>query len=145
MKCKHCGKELVPINMEIDGHYALFWFCDCQSQYDIPDKKRNKKWKKEREEFGVDERETWSLNTRISEYILPRLKFYKKFSKGYPDGVSVEEWDIILDKMIQAFKIVALMYETDLDDEDNIHTEIGRKKYEEGMDLFRKYFLDLWW
>jgi len=146
MKCEYCGEIMVPVNIDMgNGHYVKFWMCGCQSGYEMPDDERNKIWTEERKEHGFDSRETWSLHTVISDFILPRLIMFKRCKLGYPSELTKEEWDTILDKMIKAFAISSLIYEPNVADEYNIYTEEGFKNFEEGMELFKEYFLDLWW
>ena len=61
--------------------------------------KKNKKW--------VDPKECWNLDITIAEFVLPRLKIYKKQTNGYPSLFNnIEEWKVTLDKMILAFEYV---------------------------------------
>lgn len=145
MKCEHCGKEFVPVDIEFDGHYLKAWICDCKSEYEISDDDRNKIWDKQREKLGFDERDTWCLHSRISSYVLPRLKLFKQLNNGRPSSFDTfEEWDEALDKMIKSFEISASIFESRLPYEE-LYTEEGQKMYKEGMELFKEYFLDLWW
>ncbi len=148
MKCEHCGSELVPIDIDIDGYYIKVWICNCNSDYDILNltDDRVTEWVKQHDELGFDEREIWSLQTRISNYILPRLKLYREISVGRPGNVpTIEKWHNILDKMIKAFEISSLIFEHRSDPNYNINCEEGYNIYKEGMELFKEYFLDLWY
>jgi hypothetical protein len=97
---------------------------------------------------GFSDTETWGLNAVIAEFILPRLIRFKELNNGFPggiDGMTMETWKSILDKMIFAF-------EWSLNNEDKKYdnlTEAERLanwgKYQEGMDLFSKWFNNLWW
>ena len=81
--------------------------------------------------------DTWSLDYYIAKFVLPRLKLFKKVERGYPcDLKSIDEWHDILDKMIAAFEILAT---------DEWNTQDEQKIVDEGLDLFRKYYQDLWW
>ena len=81
--------------------------------------------------------DTWSLDYYIAKFILPRLKLFKKVERGYPcDLKLIDEWHDILDKMIAAFEILAT---------DEWNTQDEQKIVDEGLDLFRKYYQDLWW
>ena len=147
MKCDHCKSELVPIDIIVDNHYVKAWTCNCVSEYEIPDliDERAEEWAKQREELGFDEREIWSLQTRISNFILPRLKLYREMSVGHPGRVATtEEWHNILDKMIKSFEISSLIFEHRTDPNYNINYNEGYNLYKEGMELFKEYFLDLW-
>lgn len=82
-------------------------------------------------------KDTWNLDYYIAKFILPRLKLFKKVTMGYPcDLKSINEWYDILDKMIAAFEILAT---------DELNTQDEQKIVDEGLDLFRKYYQDLWW
>ena len=81
--------------------------------------------------------DTWSLDYYIAKFTLPRLKLFKKVERGYPcDLKSIDEWHDILDKMIASFEILAT---------DEWNTQDEQKIVDEGLDLFRKYYQDLWW
>jgi len=96
---------------------------------------------------GFCSSETWALGLVIAEFILPRLKEFKKVHPDYPMGMTNREWNKVLGKMIFAFQWVL--------DEDSMTEEYKRlsdedkdanwKKYEEGMKLFSENLLDLWW
>lgn len=138
----------MPIDIDVDGNYVKVWVCDCSSNYDVSDSSDSRKTElaRQREEYGFDERELWSLQTRISNYVLPRLKLFRKLCAGRPANVAtVEEWHAILDKMIKSFEISSLIFETDVDPQYSINTEEGYSSYEEGMELFKEYYLDLWY
>ena len=66
------------------------------------------KWKKQRLSKGFDETELLNLDSTIINFILPRLKEFKKIVKNNPSipyGIkSLKEWEDILDKMIWAFE-----------------------------------------
>ena len=81
--------------------------------------------------------DTWNLDYYIAKFTLPRLKLFKKVTMGYPcDLKSINEWYNILDKMIASFEILAT---------DEWDTQDEQKIVNEGLDLFRKYYQDLWW
>lgn len=88
--------------------------------------------KKQRLERGFDTTELWNLHVTIASFIVPRLKAFKEESPCIPGNVTVAEWESDCDKMIEVFQSV-------ID---------GTDKYEEvqeGLELFKKYFLGLWW
>lgn len=110
--------------------------------------------------YGCDEVECWSLDTTLAVFILPRLRYYRKFEQeqgggGTPNCVkSRKEWLEILDKMIYAMEACAC------EDVDALTPEIQLKhnpepycwentkkegeKVMEGLRLFGEYFTALW-
>lgn len=100
---------------------------------------RQVKWDKQREERGCDDTETWSLFTTISDFIYPRLIAFKEYKCDYPINLTPENWDEILDKMIFAFKFYSDEYKRK-----KPASNETIQKVQEGMDLFVKYFRDLW-
>ena len=85
-------------------------------------------------------RDTWSLDWAIAKFTLPRLIRYKEVTNGYPAKFESEkEWYEILDKMIAAFTLIAK------DGSWALWNEEQRKIINEGLDLFREYYFDLWW
>lgn len=84
-------------------------------------------------------KDTWDLDLTIAEFILPRLELFKKVSDCYPSELnSIEEWYDILDKMIESFRIMTTISSYKFDKK-------HKESVEQGLDLFRKYYHDLWW
>ena len=110
----------------------------CFSLTDNKDE-RETKFSEQRKEVGFDDTETWSLTDTISRFIIPRLKRFKEVNNGVPHGQTEESWDITLDKMILSFEL------TCRDSGSRDYTDEERIQLNEGLDLFRKYFFELWW
>ena len=85
---------------------------------------------------GFDYRDTWSLDQSIAEYTYPRLKHLRSKLHGYPDGLTFKKWEKIIDKMLFAFEKVL--------DEDYLYDKRTDKKVQAGLELFGKYFRNLW-
>lgn len=117
-------------------------------------KRARKKWLKQHGLY-VNPRDTWNLDYTIAEYILPRLKEFKKVNNAYPGRGEMdtpEKWDTALDKMITAFQLVI-----DTDDMcerywSNNRTVFNKDLFEqdqdriqEGLHLFATWFQHLWW
>jgi len=117
---------------------------------------RNKKWlktksaQKERKDYntkmkahrkhyknhGWDPTETWNLDITIAKFVLPRLKYLKENTHGYPASITSEEWDGILSKIILMFSLTI---------EENIdNTEESAQQAKEGLQLFAEYYRHLW-
>lgn len=83
--------------------------------------------------------DTYNLDMTIAQFILPRLELFKKLTDCYPHQFdSMEEWYKTLDKMIAAFSIIS--HKTPIQ-----RSEEEKSIINEGLDLFRKYYNDLWW
>lgn len=99
--------------------------------------------------WGFSDDELWNLDRTIAKFILPRIKRFKKFRNGYPDEllngdwneerekIAVEQWDKILDNMIECFEIIV--------SDDFFCPSVEQElKIKEGLKLFSKYFMHLW-
>jgi len=87
--------------------------------------------------------ELWSLDTTIAKFVLPRLKRFKKATRGHPSDLTEKQWDDILDKMIFSFDFIVdhkKMYAIG-----NIGNDKVWKKVDTGLALFAKWFNSLWW
>lgn len=106
--------------------------------------KRYAKNAKQLKEWGFSDTETWSLYSPIAQFILPRLKRFKKIARCYPAGLTSEKWDVILGEMIFAFDWALTSDEQSMKMKKE-EVDAAWKRYEAGMDLFAKWFRDLWW
>lgn len=88
------------------------------------------------------DKETWYLDYTIAKFTVPRLKRYKEICNGHPCHLTSEEWHNILDKMIYSLEAV-------IDDKAGFAYADNPTEYyekiQEGLELFGKYFNDLWW
>jgi hypothetical protein len=59
----------------------------------------------QRMRYGVTDSECWSLSHTLTEFILPRLKHFKKINvHSYPPDITPEQWNEILDELIWTFE-----------------------------------------
>lgn len=107
--------------------------------------KRYKRFKKQLKSEGFCDAETWGLDSVIAEFILPRLRRFREILAGYPIGLSVHEWETILDDMIFAFDWSLNNEEDKYDNLTDVEKEENWRRYDKGMNLFAKWFRDLWW
>lgn len=107
--------------------------------HELPKKdKRQVKWKEQRKKRGFDDTEVWALDCSITSFILPRLKCFRQTHASFPAGLTNDEWNVILDKMILAFELNVIKLDKIV---------LSRKEYQyhkQGMKLFGMYFMDLW-
>lgn len=130
--------------------------------------RHRKKWLKQQGLY-VNPKETWNLDITFAKYIIPRLKKFKNLNNGYPGREEMdtpEKWDEALDKMIQAFEYVVNEFDwwtnnskycldTESKYDDKYVAKINKSYFDEekrrqvvineGLQLFAKYYIDLWW
>ena len=105
----------------------------CSSE--IPEDERQVIWEQQRKERGFDDTETWCLRSAFSKFIVPRLQAFKEQHICHPCSMTMEEWDNIIQEMIDGFKEVEKIDEFSADIE----------KINRALELFSKWYLDLWW
>lgn len=101
-----------------------------------PQDKRHGEFASQRERFGFDDTDLWTLDQTIAKFALDRLKRFKEIKVCHPTDISSGEWDDILQKMIDSFEEILLRDEK-LDNWDLDKVDVG-------LNLFVKYFHDLW-
>jgi hypothetical protein len=113
--------------------------------YTTPKDKRHAKYVRQLKTRGFSDEETWSLDSVVADFILPRLKRFREINNGYPDSMTEKEWNAILDDMIFAFE----WNQTCESEENEQLTESQQaaswKRHEKGLQLFAQYFRHLWW
>lgn len=111
---------------------------------------------------GWCDAESWDFSLSVAPNILPRLKVYKEqhnclFNRPEGGGSHTKEETLeILDKMIFAFECLCVKEDESFDGilllEDKKEVEEWKrqnteksKKIQEGLELFGKYFREIWW
>lgn len=92
----------------------------------------------QREKRGFDDSELWNLDGTIAKFISPRLSAYVKtvIESNYNSSeMPFDEWLDILKKMDEGFKIMS---------SDKNRNEDEVDKMNDAIDLFNKYFFNLW-
>lgn len=104
---------------------------------------RDSKWRKEREEYGFDERETWALDTTFMYWLYERLTMFKNvncinldFHKFNINGKELTQRECI-DKMIENCK----SYITN----NNIDDELSYNLKNETLDIWKECIHSMWW
>jgi hypothetical protein len=100
--------------------------------------KRHFKWFFQRRKRGFDDRETWSLDATIAEFILPRLKRFQDIHPDMPMDLDEKQWHNSIKEMIDAFEIIA---------SDNYYSMNKKQSLvvRKGLNKFKNYYMDLWW
>ena len=97
---------------------------------------RRKRHAKQQKKWGFCDAELWDFNRCIVTFVLPRLIRFRKMRRtGYPQNLSPKRWEKILDRIIQAFKLLKRGLLADKKEE---------KIITRGLELFAKHFEDLW-
>ena len=90
------------------------------------------------DENGFVPAECWNLDTTFAMYIYSHLCYFRdNCNYGHPGNLSEEQWNNILNKMINGFKLL-ITNEIDV-------SKTRRKKIDYGLRLFAKYFSALWY
>ena len=97
----------------------------------------------------IDDKELWNLDVTLTEFILPRLKAFKKMERntfppsraewGHPKNEEAlrAEWEKVLDKIIAAFEIHRQSTTTE-------GWEKRREAMRKGFQLFAEHYTQLW-
>lgn len=95
----------------------------------------------EPDEDGFINAETFNLDATLSMCIYSYLCYFRdNCMVGHPGFMTFEEWETIINKMIEAFKL-----QIDLDTSSDLPSKNKQKKINYGMRLFIKYYNHLWW
>lgn len=92
----------------------------------------------QREERGFDNSELWNLDGTIAKFISPRLSAYVDFvieSGHNSTSLPFDEWVGILKRMDVGFRLLSY-------DRSKTNNEV--EQMDDAIDLFGKYFFDLW-
>lgn len=105
----------------------------------------NKRFRKKKGLSKIQNSECWNLNSTIINFVLPRLRKFKEINiNSYPEKCgSIENWHKIIDKIVWSFQFAKDVAESNYSNEYRAN-DGNWNKYNEGMDLFKDYSLDLW-
>lgn len=123
--------------MKQDPWYIDIRYWPIRAWYRITNAYDEVRWAIQRARRGYDDTTRWGLYCTVTDISLPVLVWMKENARGYPAQLnSMEEWQEILGKMITAFEIIK---RDDWEEQDK-----RQKELQEGLDLFAKYFRNLW-
>lgn len=102
------------------------------------------------DEDGFIEADAWNLNTTLAMINYSYLCYFRDHCLHcYPPSMTFEKWKEIVDKMIEAFRLILEdknSWDLEKSDEENKRMSKNRwKKIRFGLHLFSKYFCSLWW
>jgi hypothetical protein len=97
--------------------------------------------------------DTWSMDVKLSELMLPMFKHFKKVNNGFPCGLTPKKYNIILDKIIYSLDWTCRHYDDaclDKKPKESTARYFARLKKQkdrvaDGLELMGKYWGDFWW
>lgn len=111
----------------------------------LPKDKRQKEWKQERNKFGFDNRDLWSLNYTLLLLIYPRLKMYQEIAFKIIDGnfhkykIDSEEYTFI-ECVNKCLELLETSLKNGKEDIDN-----GLEEGQEALKILSIILPSLWW
>lgn len=129
------------------GYYLRKLKLKAKNFYWLNDKGYNdkelKKFAKQREKYGFDERECFELSYTFAYYIYPRLKKFSIGMQGCPADLTMKEWKQIVEDILWSFEnTVNSEFEEHISNNEK-DTEFWNKM-NHGLELFAKYFFAFW-
>jgi hypothetical protein len=107
---------------------------------DIPE--RLDHFKKQREDNGFDDTETWHLDKTLALFLIPRLERFIKVNNGFPGGETEESFNEKLNFILKSFK----EYYYNENDEVSLDLEKERlSNAKKAAALLGEIWFDLWW
>lgn len=108
----------------------------------INDPDKLEKYKKQREEQGFDDTETWHLDKTLALFLIPRLKRFIQVNNGFPNGETHESYIEKLRFIIKSFEEYYLQENVDT----SLEIEKERlKNAQQAVELLSKLWFCLWW
>ena len=95
----------------------------------------------------IDSYDTWSMDNTLAMIIHPMLVQLKATTHGYPNDLTEERWNEILDEMIWAFEQKCRddwMEDYDYNKWDREGVKAHQERMSNGFRLFGKYYENLW-
>lgn len=94
---------------------------------------------------GYSEYDTWSVDRYLSEIIPEMIIKLIENQKGSPEGVSITEWEIILQGIREGFVAATRINNCEYEDgkeKEQYHKDL--EVFNKGMDLLKEHFFYLW-
>ncbi len=99
-------------------------------------------YRKQRDEWGFDDTETWHLDKTFALFMIPRLKRYIEVNNGFPSGETEESYNEKLHYIVKTFEeyYIETEEQTSLDKEKERITNVNK-----AVKLLSDLWLELWW
>ena len=92
---------------------------------------------------GYTLRDVYSMDSYLSRIILGMLKDFRKYEDCYPSRMTKEDWEIMINEMIEGFEAYCKNISYPEDSTPDLY-EDRRRKFNRGMALFSAYFDNLY-
>lgn len=93
-------------------------------------------WNADINEYGFSSREFFNLDHTFDLLIYPRLCYFREFCNNcHPGGMTKEQWNKILDTMIEGFKLSLI---------GKVDKVKQQKKIKKAREYFARYYNCLW-
>ena len=107
---------------------------------DVPE--RLEHFKKQREENGFDDTETWHLDKTIALFLMPRLERFIQVNNGFPADETEESYNEKLNFILKSFQ------EYYYNENEEVSLEIEKERLSNAKKaavLLGELWFDLWW
>jgi hypothetical protein len=100
------------------------------------------RYKKQRDERGFDDTETWHLDKSLTLFLIPRLKRFIELNNGFPSGQTEESFNEKLNFILKSFE------EYYYNENDEVSLELEKERLsnaKKAATLLGEIWFDLWW
>jgi hypothetical protein len=100
------------------------------------------RYKKQRDERGFDDTETWHLDKSLTFFLIPRLKRFIELNNGFPSGQTEESFNEKLNFILKSFE------EYYYNENDEVSLELEKERLsnaKKAAALLGEIWFDLWW
>jgi hypothetical protein len=100
------------------------------------------KYKKQRDEKGFDDTETWHLDKTVALFLIPRLKRYIEVNNGFPNGETEQSFNEKLNFIVKSFE------EYYQDENIKVSLELEKERLanaQKAILILSDLWFDLWW
>ena len=97
----------------------------------------------QRGRYGFSTQDVWSIDFYLCDWMPKAIRQLKKESRGHPiESKNIREWRNTLEKIARGFEAGNKLSSLDFM-ENETRPEVWKPN--EGLTLFKKYFINLWW
>ena len=100
------------------------------------------RYKKQRDERGFDDTETWHLDKSLTLFLIPRLKRFIELNNGFPSGQTEESFNEKLNFILKSFE------EYYYNENEEVSLELEKERLsnaKKAATLLGEIWFDLWW